>query len=184
MSQGTLDRKRATRGLRALAEDPDWEVREWAAEALNAVLAIDFPGALALCREWAAAGSEELQRAVALALGFRTKAKVQAEVKPMLAIMEKLTTKPGDYLQKNLGPFALGGAFLSRLPEETLALCRRVASRKNENGRWNVAMVFTTAAARKHAEPGRAILDQLAEDGRPRIERAVEKARKNLARKS
>ncbi len=89
---------------------------------------------------------------------------------------------PGPYLKKNLGPFALRGGFLSRFPEPTLALCRKAARTKHENTRWHVAMAFTTAAARKHAEAANEILDQLAKDDRPTIKRALAKAKKNLAK--
>ena len=175
-------RKATVRRLRALAEDSDWEVREWAADALAGVLALDFEGALPLCAAWAEEGSEELRRAVALGLSGRSKACVAAEAKPMLAIMERLTSKPGAYLQKNLGPFALGGGFLGRFPDETLALCRKLARRKDEHVRWNLAMCFTTAVARKHRKEGEAILDALAGDERKRVAGAVAKARKNLAK--
>ena len=178
----TLDRKQTLSRMQSLAEDPDWEVREWAADLFAGILALDFEEGLCLYRKWAEDGSEELRRAIALGLGFRTKASVAVETKPMLAIMANLMTKPGAYLQKNLGPFALGGAFLGRCPDETLALCRRLVRKKDENTRWNIAMAFTSARARKHAQAGNAILDQLESDERARIVRAVAKARRNLAK--
>ena len=172
-----------TRGrLRQLAEDPDWEVREWAAEALGDLLGRDFGPVLELYRSWIAEHSEALQRAVALALAARSRARVRAEARPMLALMESLLPLPGAYLQKNLGPFALGGAFLSRFPDETLALLRRVSRGRDETLRWNVAMAFTSAAARKHREAGREILSRLEDDDRKRVVSAVARARKNLAR--
>lgn len=175
--------RKATLGrMRALAEDPDWEVREWAADLYAGVLALDFERVLPLYRKWADEGSEEIRRAIALALGKRAKARVVSEAAPMLAVMEVLMAMPGSYLQKNLGPFALGGGFLSRFPEQTLALCRRLSRGKNEDVRWNVAMAFTSAAARKHREAGEKILERLADDARPRVARAVAKAHKNLAR--
>ncbi len=177
-----LDRKATLRRMRVLAEDPDWEVREWAADLYAGVLALDFERVLPLYRKWVDDGSEELRRAIALALGKRAKARLDSEAAPMLAIMEVLMAMPGSYLQKNLGPFALGGGFLSRFPEQTLALCRRLSHRKSEEVRWNVAMAFTSAAARKHPEVGEEILERLADDARPRVVRAVAKARKNLAR--
>ncbi len=177
-----LDREATIGRMKTLAEDADWEVREWAADLLAGVLALDFAVALSLYADWVEAGSEELRRAVALGLAGRSRARVAAEAPPMLAIIERLMSKPGAYLQKNLGPFALGGAFLGRFPDETLALCRKLARRKDEHLRWNLAMCFTTAAARKHRKQGEAILDVLAGDERKRVASAVAKARVNLAK--
>ena len=177
-----LDRKATVRRMKALAEDPDWEVREWAADLFGGILALDLKRVLPLYRSWAEEGSEALRRAIALGLANRAKARVASEAAPMLAIMEVLMAMPGSYLQKNLGPFALGGGFLGRFPDQTLALCRRLSRRRNEDVRWNVAMALTSAAARKHRKAGEEILDRLAADERPRIARAVARARRNLAK--
>ncbi|MBW2281379.1 MAG: hypothetical protein JRG76_15695 [Deltaproteobacteria bacterium] len=176
------DAKGTAKRLRTLAEDPDWEVREWAAGGLADVLASDFAGGLALCDAWSREGEEASCRAVALALSSRSKERNASEAKPMLAIMERLLPLDGAYLQKNLGPFTLGGGFLSRFPDATLKLLRKGAGRKDENTRWNVAMAFTTAASRKHAGEGRAILDAFDGDDRSRVQRAVARARKNLSK--
>jgi hypothetical protein len=176
------DAPATARRLRRLAEDPDWEVREWAADALADVLARDFEGGLELCRVWIQAGSEASCRAVALALSSRAKDRRPEQVAPMLELIERLMPMDGSYLQKNLGPFAVGGGFVSRFPDETLALLSRLAGSDDENTRWNVAMAVTAAAARKHAECGRKILAGLEDDERKRVARAVAKARKNLSR--
>jgi HEAT repeat protein len=176
------DAASTARRMRKLAEDPDWEVREWAADAVAAVLDRDFDAGFALCRDWVESGSEAACRAVALALAARAKERRAEQAAPMLALIERLLPMDGSYLQKNLGPFAVGGGFLSRFPEETLALLERLVSDDDENTRWNVAMAFTAAAARDHAKRGTAVLAKLAGDERKRVARAVEKARRNLAR--
>lgn len=175
------DRKGTEKRLRALAEDTDWEVREWASGGLADVLARDFAGGMQLCDAWSTQGDEAPCRAVALALSSQAKARNAKEAAPMLEIVERLLPLEGAYLQKNLGPFALGGGLLSRFPKETLALLRKASKERNENTRWNVAMAFTTAAARKHAADASKILDVLEQDDRKRIVRAVAKARKNLS---
>ncbi len=177
----TRDAAATARRLQKLAEDPDWEVREWAADGLADVLARDFPGAMKLCGAWVDEGAEASCRAVALALGSRARERRPEQAVPMLAVIERLMPMDGSYLQKNLGPFVVGGGFLSRFPDETLAMLRRLAARDDENTRWNVAMAFSTAAARKHAQPADEILCLLESDARKRIVRAVAKARKNLA---
>ena len=175
------DRKGTEKRLRALAEDPDWEVREWAAGGLADVLAGDFAGGMELCEVWSRQGDEAPCRAVALALSSRSKQRHASEARPMLAVMERLLPLDGSYLQKNLGPFTLGGGFLSRFPDATLKLLRRAGKRRDENTRWNVAMAFTTAASRKHAAEGRAILAVLEGDDRKRVQSALARARKNLS---
>ena len=168
--------------LKRLAEDPDWEVREWAAEGLADVLSQDFEGGMELCTGWVDEGSEPACRAVALALSSRARERVREQAAPMLALVERLMPMDGSYLQKNLGPFAVGGGFLSRFPERTLSMLARLARRKDENTRWNVAMAFTTATALKHAGPAGEILTRLEADSRKGVVRAVAKARKNLSR--
>lgn len=176
------DAAATARRLQKLAEDPDWEVREWAADALAQVLAGDFDGGLELCRRWVREGSEASCRAVALALAGRARDRDPSQAVPMLELVEDLMPMDGPYLQKNLGPFAVGGGFLSRFPDETLELLRRCAESDAEHTRWNVAMAFSTAAARKHVRAARAILRKLESDPRKRVARAVAKARKNLDR--
>ncbi len=176
------DRVGTEKRLRTLAEDADWEVREWAAGALADVLTRDFAGGMALCDAWSRQADEAPCRAVALALSSRSKERNAAETAPMLEIIGRLLPLDGAYLQKNLGPFVLGGGFLSRCPDATLKLLRQASRRRDENTRWNVAMAFTTAASRKHAAEGAKILDALGQDERKRIKSAVARARKNLSR--
>ncbi len=175
------DRSGTENRLRALVDDPDWEVREWASGGLADVLDRDFAGGMRLCEAWSKQGDEAPCRAVALALSRRAKARNADEAAPILEIVERLLSLEGPYLQKNLGPFALGGGLLSRFPEKTLALLRKASKKRDENTRWNVAMAFTTAAARKYAAEGGKILDVLDRDDRKRIVRAVKKARQNLS---
>lgn len=168
--------------MRTLAEDEDWGVREWAVGPMAEVLGQDFARVLGIYRTWVKDGSEALRRAIALALGAQSRARIEAQAKPMLDLIALLMPLPGAYLQKNLGPFVVGGAFLSRFPQRTLTFLRQQSRKKDENVRWNVAMAFTAAAARKHGEAGAEILEQLAGDDRPRVAAAVAKARRNLAR--
>jgi hypothetical protein len=176
------DRKGTLKRMRALAEDEDWGVREWAVEPMADVLGRDFDHVLEIYRDWIENGAEALRRAIALALSARARERLGEQAKPMLALLALLMPMPGAYLQKNLGPFVVGGGFLARFPRETLAFLRQQSRKKNENVRWNVAMAFTTAvAARHHVEAGEEILAHLASDERPRIVRAVARARRNLA---
>jgi len=175
------DRESTEKRLRTLCEDTDWEVREWAAGGLADVLARDFAGGMKLCDEWSKQRDEAPCRAVALALSSQAKLRDPKQAAPILRIVERLLPLDGPYLQKNLGPFALGGGLLSRFPSQTLALLRKASRKRDENTRWNVAMAFTTSAARKHAAQGLEILGAFDDDDRKRIVRAVARARKNLS---
>ncbi len=175
------DREGTEKRMRALAEDEDWGVREWAVDPFADILGRDFEHVLELYRGWVENGSEALRRAIALALSARARAKDLSQARPMLQVLALLMPMPGNYLQKNLGPFVVGGGFLSRFPKQTLSFLRQQSKRKDENVRWNVAMAFTTAAARSHTTAGAEILGQLSSDDRPRIARAVAKARRNLS---
>lgn len=175
------DREGTEKRMRALAEDEDWGVREWAVDPFADILGRDFEHVLELYRGWVENGSEALRRAIALALSARARAKDPSQARPMLQVLALLMPMPGNYLQKNLGPFVVGGGFLSRFPKQTLSFLRHQSKRKDENVRWNVAMAFTTAAARSHTTAGAEILEQLSSDDRPRIARAVAKARRNLS---
>ncbi len=175
------DREGTEKRMRALAEDEDWGVREWAVDPFADVLGRNFEHVLELYRGWVENGSEALRRAIALALSARARGRDESQARPMLEVLALLMPMPGNYLQKNLGPFVVGGGFLSRFPKQTLSFLRQQSRKKDENVRWNVAMAFTTAAASKHSTAGAEILEQLSSDDRPRIVRALAKARKNLS---
>lgn len=177
------DQDATSQRMRALAEDDDWGVREWAVDPFADILRRDFDSVLEIFRGWIDDGSEELRRAIALALSAQARARIEGQARPMLAALALLMPAPGSYLQKNLGPFVVGAGFLSRFPRQTLSFLHQQSRKKNENVRCNVAMAFTTAvAARKHREAGKEILERLAADERSRIVKAVARARKNLAK--
>jgi HEAT repeat protein len=81
-----------------------------------------------------------------------------------------------EYIRKNLGPFAIGDGLLSRFPEQVLAACGKWVKSKDANVRWNVAMIFTAAAAKKFAADGKVLLKVLENDPDPMVLRAAKKA--------
>ena len=66
---------------------------------------------------------------------------------------------------------------------ETFARLERWARDPDENVRWNVASVFTSASAAKVAERGFGILAFLASDTRPLVTRAVSAAVRNIVKR-
>ena len=177
-----LVRDKTTALLERLCEDEDWEVREWASGACAALLARDFDAAVDLFRRWSEDGSENLRRALAVGIRTRLTDCGPQQVAVYLELLEPMMSDPGAYLQKNLGPFAIGDGLLTKFPAPTLRFLRRMARRKDEATRWNVAMTFSTKRSREQADAGRAILARLEGDAHKSVQRAVDRARKNLGK--
>jgi len=100
---------------------------------------------------------------------------------PLLKLHDALIADRAEYVRVNLGPFALGAMILPHYPQATLKRLRQWARLKGEAARWNVAMVWTAAGARKYAETG-VELTQLAADERRFVWRAVASAMVKLTR--
>lgn len=167
--------------LARAADDEDWIVRESAAGACATLLGMNFPQFSKMFSKWVRSGSDNAKRAVALAVKYDSRGKDDARWSTYLKLIEPLLSEPAEYIRKNLGPFAIGDGLLPRFSKETLACCGKWAKSKDENVRWNTAMVFTAAAARKFSAQGRKIVTPLTEDGSPFVARAAKRALKNLA---
>lgn len=172
--------KEVEKGILAAAEDEDWIVREYAAGACARLLGRDFTHFSRVFEKWAKKGSVNAKRAVALAVKYDARSGKEARLPTYLRLIEPLIGEEAEYIRKNLGPFAIGDGLLSRFPEAILRACARWSKSENENARWNAAMVFTAAAARKLKKEGKKILASLEKDPSPFVARAAKKARTNL----
>jgi 3-methyladenine DNA glycosylase AlkC len=166
-----------------IADDPHWEIREWADSLLLNILKADFNPGLALLRKWREHSSQNIRRAVVVAVK-----KAAKEGKPdwgdlLLDLLEPLLADRSEYVRKNLGPFAIGDGLLRYYPQHTLEHLDRWAESSNEQVRWNVAMVFSAAEGAKHPEAALSILERLATDERRYVWRAVATALRNLVRR-
>lgn len=166
--------------LRDLADDPNWEVREWVASACGLVLHGHYASFYPVLREWTTDPSGQVRRAVALAVMYAAKGLPESCTDPLLDLLEPLLEDPDPYVKKNLGPFAIGDGLLRHVPLLVLPRLDRWADSPSEQVRWNVAMAFTSAVARQYRAEGAVILDKLAPDQRPAVKRAVQAARRNL----
>lgn len=162
------------------ADDQDWIVREYAAGAFATFLQRDFRHFSKLYLRWVKVESINVKRAIALAVKFDSKSADPKKWDIYFNIIDPLMSEEAEYIRKNLGPFAIGDGLLSRYPEQILASCKDWAKSKNENVRWNTAMIFTAAAARKFAKTGHSLLRPLLKDPSPFVSRAAKKALKNL----
>jgi hypothetical protein len=172
--------KEVEEGMLSAAEDEDWIVREYAAGSCARLLGKDFPHFARLFGKWGKTGSVNAKRAVALAVKYDARSGKAERFPAYLRLIEPLLGEEAEYIRKNLGPFAIGDGLLPRYPEAILKACSRWAKSKNENTRWNAAMVFTAAAARKFRKEGKKILSSLEKDSSPFVARAAKKARGNL----
>lgn len=164
------------------AEDEDWIVREYAAGSFGRLLNKDFAHFSKLYLQWVKSDSVNVKRAIALAVKYDSKSQDLKRLKVYMKLIDTLMLEDAEYIRKNLGPFAIGDGLLCRFPEQTLKACLKWSKSKNENMRWNTAMIFTAAAARRHKKQGQEILRLLARDPSPRVQRAVTKAERDLRR--
>jgi hypothetical protein len=164
------------------ANDPEWIVREYAAGAFAALLEKDFAHFSKTYLKWVKSESINVKRAIALAVKYESKSAKPKRCKTYLAIIDPLMSEEAEYIRKNLGPFTIGDGLLPRFPNEVLASCKRWMKSENENVRWNTAMIFTAAAARKFSKEGKEVLLRLEKDESQFVARAAKKAQKNLGR--
>ncbi len=173
----------AISALRLLADDANWEVREWAGNAMGEVFAGDFDEAYAVMEDWLRDDSQFVRRAVAIALMGAADPKRPERAEPLLALCDVLVRDAAEEVKRNTGPFAVGAKLLGNYPEATLAHVRAWARSDEEIQRWNAAMVFVAANARRHAPAALEILSGLASDTRRPVWMAVGSALKNLVKR-
>lgn len=173
----------ALAALRRLADDPNWEVREWAGSAAGTILAGHFEEVLPEMQDWLLDESQFVRRAVCLAIMGAAEGGDPMKAGPLLAMADVLARDPAEEVKRNTGPFAVGGKLLARYPEQTLAHVRRWAASDDEMLRWNAAMVFVAASSRHHVDAGLEILSGLASDRRQPVWMAVGSALKHLLKR-
>lgn len=166
--------------IKAAADDEDWQVRETAAGVFATLLEKDFAHFSKLYQKWVLTESINVKRAVALAVKYESRSEDPKKWKAYLSLIDPLMSEEAEYIRKNLGPFAIGDGLLARFPKETLTACKKWALSENENVKWNTAMIFTAAAAKKFANEGKRILEVLSEDQNPFVSKAAKKALKNI----
>ncbi|WP_408010621.1 DNA alkylation repair protein [Pseudalkalibacillus sp. A8] len=166
--------------LHKFADDDNWEVREWAAGGCGEVLARHYDDFYRVIDSWKKDESENVRRATVLSIMYASKSLNESHAPELLQILEPLMHDEAEYVKKNLGAFAIGDALLKRYPNHVITWLRSLVESENEIVRWNIAMVFSAAAARPFHEEGERLLAMMETDNRKTIQRAVKKARRNL----
>jgi 3-methyladenine DNA glycosylase AlkC len=171
------------RAIQRLARDEDWEVRETAASLLGDSLERAFDEYLRPAQAWVASGDPRLRRAVVVAAKYAARSRHPERAEVLLDLIEPALADRNEYVRRNLGPYAIGDQLLRSYPDATFARLERWAREADENVRWNVASVFTSASGAKVAERGFGILAFLAADTRPFVTRAVSAAVRNILKR-
>lgn len=172
--------KRVEGLLKHLAGDDDWIVRECAAGAFSRFLEKDFEHFSKTFAQWVKKESVNVKRAISLAVKYDSYSGDQKKWPIYFRLIDPLMSAEEEYIRKNLGPFAIGDGLIKQYPEKVLTACQKWSKSKNEHVRWNTAMIFTAAAARKSAKEGKLLLKDLLNDELPYVSRAAKKALANL----
>lgn len=163
-----------------LAEDADWEVREWVVEPFRCRYAQHPDASHFLYREWASGGTPGVKRAMAVAIKHLAHER-QVAADRLLDLADLLADEEDEYVRKNLGPFAVGDGLLLVYPEDTMRQLEAWAGGQPWAVRWNAAMSLTAKKARAVADRAAPILDPLIQDPDRRVRQAAARAAKALA---
>jgi HEAT repeat protein len=175
-NQYPRDHTGVLRAAEALADDAHWEVREAAAGLMGILLEQDF----APIRSWLAtlrnSKSENLRRAVVLAVKYAARREHPERTPALLDLLAPLLRDESAYVRRNLGPFTLGDGLLRIDPRTTLSQLRAWSRERDPMVRWNVAMAFSSAIGSFHWPAARATLERLARGPEPLVRMGVAKA--------
>lgn len=163
-----------------IADDKNWEVRESAGGAFNAVL-YDNPELYDYMSGLCSHKSENVRRAVL----FSVLALIDDEknLPKAFKLFEKLLPDNSVYVKKNLGPFILGSYFANRYPQKVQNQILKWSKKKDEHLRWNLAMTYNNSFGNKYPQYALDTLTLLADDYRPVVRRAVKSTLNSLSKR-
>jgi HEAT repeat len=177
-----FNKDKVTEYLYKITNDSNWEVREYAAGALSAVLKVN-PGFIKTLKKWSKDKSENIRRGVVLAACGLRDLKDPTSFDKALTLLEPLLKDPSRYVRVNLGPFILGGYYGNHFPEKIFRLLDRIIKSDNENVKWNAAMIFNNSFGNRHPNEAVKYLRILAKDESPAVQRAVRSTINNLRKR-
>ncbi|HMQ67577.1 MAG TPA: DNA alkylation repair protein [Ignavibacteria bacterium] len=165
--------------LLKIADDPNWEVREYAgtvfAEALkhNDCFYADI-------LKWTKHPSENVRRAVVFsAIGLRN----EKDIKKAFAIFKPMMHDDSRYVKKNLGPFILGSYFGNAFPEDVLNQLKKWSKIKDEHVRWNIIMSFNNSFGNKYPDEALEVIRMFLDDENKTVRRAVKSSLNHLSKR-
>lgn len=128
--------------------------------------------------------SENIRRAIVIGLKYLGKYRELSLSRDILEILALFMDDDSKYVQKNLGPFAIGDAMINYDSIGTLDLLKKYADSDNPNIKWNVASAFSTAAGAKHGDSGFHILTRLIHDSNKSVRQMALTSLKNLYKRN
>ncbi len=176
------NKDKVTEYLYRITNDSNWEVREYAAGALSAVLRSNSEFIKTL-RKWTKDKSENIRRGVVLAACGLRNLKDPSSFDKALTLLEPLLSDSSRYVKVNLGPFILGGYFGNHFPEKIFELLDRIIKSDNENVKWNAAMIFNNSFGNRNPNEAVKYLRILAKDKSTVVQRAVRSTMHNLRKR-
>lgn len=166
-----------------LSDDKNWEIREYAADALAVILQDHFEELEGYLHNLRSSPSENVRRAVVVALKYLGKERKLPRCKRILRIISRFMDDESPYVQRNLGPFAIGDGLIEYCPLATVTMLRKMSRSQSSSARWNVAAVFTAATGTNYFEEVRVDLLRLLRDPEPKVRNTALKAIRTVARR-
>lgn len=166
----------AAEELKRLADNQNWEVREWAASALGDVTLNHFNLMHPQLQAWSHDPSENVRRAVVLSAMYASRTKDPEMAESLLDLLTPLLKDATPYVRTNLGPFALGDGFARHWPDLLPSRLTQWSQDGDEQVHWNLAMVFSAQTGARLAPSVPQLLRILSEDMRPMVQKAWKKA--------
>ena len=175
----SFNKKKSLEILVRIANDENWEVREYAGGAISSIAYIynDFYRSLVKLTKHE---SVNVKRAILFAAIGLMKRK---EIGKAFDLLEPLLYESNAYIKKNLGPFILGSYLGNNYPKETFAKLKEWLKIKDEHVRWNIAMAFNNSFGNKYPSEALKILKVLAKDERKVVKRAVVSTLRSLRKR-
>ncbi|HMS64342.1 MAG TPA: HEAT repeat domain-containing protein [Ignavibacteria bacterium] len=172
------DKEIVEKYLIQIADDPNWEVREYAGNAFANTLFQNhdfYKTVLSLTKH----KSENVRRAVVFSgMAFREKNLLTKA----FAIFEPLMFDSSKYVKKNLGPFILGSYFGNKYPVETIKQLKKWSKILDANVRWNIIMSFNNSFGKRNPEAALDVLKIFAGDADLSVKRALKSTLNSLGK--
>ncbi len=165
--------------LLRIADDSNWEVREYAAGAFAGILSENrkLHGEML---KLTCHNSENVRRAALFsALAYKN----DKDPEPAFEIIELLLADKSRYVKRNLGPFILGSHYGNSFPKTTMKKLREWSKSSDENVLWNVAMSFNNSFGEKYPEDSLGVLNKLSKVKSQAVHRAVVSTLRRLYKK-